>query len=192
MITLPGHITTTMLQSFWIVLWTFFFGIISIFSVIVLNSYVYLMMLLLIPIFSLPGYLYPEFIVPYYQLMNRILNKIKREIRKLVLAVIHQLFLKFLKIESRNNSVSIDPPSSGSLWQEKTIENLIGENGTYDVSIDLASGKPWYKPFLLWIMRTKKWWILPVIPFSIILSFLSDESEKQEQKAVAHDTYTLY
>jgi hypothetical protein len=188
MITLPKHISTTMLQSFWIVLWTMVVSLLVIIIYFTLNSLSSFLLILLLPVIILPGYRNPELIIKFYNVFNRLLRVIQRASQKLILWVIYFLYFGTHRVTSQDLQSKIQSAPPSSMWEIKTIENIAGEKTEFDVSLDVNKGTSGLRPLLKWISRSGKWWLFTLVPFILIISFLAED----EAKAAAHDTYTLY
>lgn len=188
MIILPGKIKITMLKSFWIVFCTVSLSIISLSLWYKLDSNTYLLILLMIPIAILPGYLIPNLIQGIYLFCNRIIRKIVREIRSLTLSIIYYVF--YFSFRTGGNEIDQkDYLKVESAWELKRIKELSGYDTINEVAKDSSRPRAEFAPFIKWIIKSRNWSMLSVVPFVLILSFLTIHDEEQR---IAESTYTLY
>jgi hypothetical protein len=188
MITLPKNVSTTMLQSFWMVLWTLVVALSVIIIYVTLNSWLSLLLILLLPAIILPGYRNPDSIVKYYNAINRLLRIIQRITIKIILFVVYTLNFCIYRITAHDFQSKIKSAPPSSMWEKKTIQHIASEKTEYEVSIDFNDSPSGIKPLLGWVSRSGKWWLFTLVPFILIVRFLAEE----EPKSVAQDTYTLY
>ncbi|CAN5384417.1 hypothetical protein BH23BAC3_BH23BAC3_24560 [soil metagenome] len=189
MIILPTKLTTTMLRSFWIVFCTLSLSIVSIVLLFFLNSALYLLILLLIPVVILPGYKYPDRISKFYILFNRIISKIVREVQSLILFIIYYVFFSSFKRSGNKDSSFNRIAPKQSVWNLKRIENLSGHETINDVARDSSIESSGIRPFIKWIRKSGNLRILPSIPFIYILTVLNISTKKSRTEG---NTYTLY
>jgi len=188
MITLPVEIKTTMLKSFWIVFCTVSISIISLLLWYLYGSANYLLILLSIPFFILPGYLKPESVKGSYKLFNRIIRKAVRVFRGLTLRIIYYVF--YFSFRPGGNKMNQGHYGQGQTgWELKKIEGLSGYEAINEVAKDTSDPRAGLAPFIKWICKSKNWSALPAVPFIFILSFLYISDEKAK---TAENTYTLY
>ncbi|MEX2380829.1 MAG: hypothetical protein WD490_00445 [Opitutales bacterium] len=79
--------------------------------------------------------------------------------------------------------------SGNSLWDQKSIQSLVGGSGSSDLVVDGTEDAAWLVLLLRWIKGTRNWWMLSLIPFMLLLSLIDSE---KEDKLLSKDTYTLY
>lgn len=185
MLSLPNQISYSVLKSFWAVFCTTTLAVFSLIVVALTGSFAWLFLLLTIPAFIMFGVKYPEKIVKPYAYFNAALRRMLGLMRNIVLFIVHYFILAPLKL----NGGRLEFSKGETMWEVKQIVNLIGEKGDYDVSLDhLAKRSSFYSMFK-WVIQTRKWWLLTIIPHLFVLSKLSEPMEDIE---VASDTYTLY
>lgn len=187
MITLPNQINYIIVKSFWTVFCTVGLFLTSFIVVLTTNSSIYWGLLLLAPVFIILGFTYPEKILKPYIYFNAVLKRVVHYLRQVILFIIHHLFLFFLKSSPIHKDSREPLPKSN--WNNKNILSLIGEKGKNDVEIDELSSSNEILSLIRWISKNKKWWLISVTPFLIILNILS---EPEDNIAIASDTYTLY
>lgn len=185
MLTLPNKIVYNTLKSFWVVLCTTVLVLSSIIAVAITDSFIWLSLLLTIPLFSLIGVKYPNKIVKPYAYFNAALRRMVSFLQYIVLLIVHSLVFVPLKLTGDKLKFS----KKDTMWEIKKVTNLIGEKGNQDVSLDSSQNRFRFYSMLKWIVKTKKWWVLAIIPYLFVLSILSEPIEDIE---VASDTYTLY
>jgi len=189
MIVLPRHIQTTMLKSFWIIFCSMTILLITLLLYVITKSVTSFITLVLIPVFIYPGYKSPDKLVIPYKIINQILFKIRGLVRRVSLYVIHYIFFLSYKLAGNGYRMEIIKSPNDTMWNLKTIINITGEDGEFDVSFDNKVHFSWLRSFIKWIKLTGKWWLIPIIPFIYIISMTTDS---KDSTSIAHDTYTLY
>lgn len=189
MITLPKEIMTTMLRSFWVILCSSIVFLIVFIVYVFTESFLSLLLLLLIPVMVFYGYNNIEFISKFYRFTNRVLFKIKSLVSGLSLQIIYYIFFFSYKISNNNTRYFITKDSKEMRGEFTTIITITGVKGVHDITLDSRTYNSWLNPFVKWIYKTKKWWMLSIIPFIFIISIITDSND---EKPVFHNTYTLY
>jgi hypothetical protein len=189
MIVLPRDIQTTMLKSFWIIFCSITISLITALLYLITKSVTSLGALVLLPILIYPGYKSPDKLVIPYKIINQILFKIRGLVRRVSLNIIYYIFFLSYKLTENENKMDIGKSPKDSMWNLKTIINITGEEGEYDVSFDNTVHFSWLRSYIKWVKLTGKWWLISIIPFIYIISITTDSKDRT---SIAHDTYTLY
>jgi len=189
MLTLPKEIRGTMLKSFWTVACSIAICITILILYYITNSFLSLLLLLFIPVIAAYDFSQFSLVTYLYTVTYRILLKLKYIINLLLINIIYYILFFSYKITNNNTHPVIRMHKQKSMWELKPILQLTGEDGVHEFALDSTESRSWLKPFFSWVKKTKKWWMLSVVPFIFIISIITDS---KDEKRISHDTYTLY
>jgi hypothetical protein len=187
MTTFPNRIDYSALRSFWIVFSVTACALLSLILVRITGSPAYYGILVLAPIMILFGFMYTERVSVPYRYFNAVLKRLVRFLRSVSLVIVDRVVLPGLK--SSGEGSMIGGCSSDSMWYIKDMVDIKGQKGSIAVSADDSRRYPWPVALLSWIINARKWRLLPMLPWLIVLGLLSEPEGRSE---IAAHTYTLY
>lgn len=187
MTTLPNRTDYSILRSFWIVFSVTACVLLSLILVLITGSPAYYGILVLAPIMVLVGFKYTERVSLPYRYFNAALKRLVRFLRSVSLVMVDRIVLPCLK--GSGEASVIGGCSSDSMWYLKDMVDIRGQKGSIAVSADGSRHYPWPVALLIWIIKARKWRLLPILPWLMVLGLLSEPEGRSE---VATHTYTLY
>jgi hypothetical protein len=186
---LPHSPTTPMLTGFGIAASVVYAGILLLVRLYVMNSFVLQAaavagVLLMILTLAMAPWLLEK---PYRLYTSVVRRALIAPTRRWTLIVVFHLF--FRGHQAGGEKLELDRSEARrTMWNEKTISNLMGGSGSRDVVIDETGGR-WWTALFGWLWSAGNWRMIGLMPFIFLLWVIR---EPQAESAVSKDTYTLY
>ncbi len=187
MTTLPNRIDYSILKSFWVVFSVTVCVLLSLILILITGSPIYYGILVLAPVMILFGFKYTERVSVPYRYFNAALKRLVRFLRFVSLVIVDRVVLPCLK--GSGETPMIGGCSADSMWHIKDMVDIKGQKGSIAVSTDSSGRYPWPVALSVWIMKARKWRLLPMLPWLVVLGLLSEPEGRSE---VSTHTYTLY